>query len=130
MRLIGLAVHPKAHPPRIGRACNCGDSPGMSDPILVIARARGLSTERERFIAAARDCIAATRREQGCLGYDICESLSDPGHFISVESWEKRDDVDRHMQQPHLQAFLAIAGTCFSAAPVIEVVEPRSLDRL
>ena len=59
----------------------------MSDPVLVIARARVLSGERDRFIAAARDCIAATRREQGCLGYDICENLIDPGHFVSVESW-------------------------------------------
>jgi len=102
----------------------------MSDPVLVIARARVLPAERERFIAAARDCIAATRREQGCLGYDVCENLADPGHFVSVESWEKRDDVDRHMQQPHLKAFLAIVGTCVSVAPVIEVVEPRSVDRL
>lgn len=102
----------------------------MSDPVLVIARAKVLPQERERFLAAARDCIAATRREQGCLGYHICESLTDPGHFISVENWEKRADVDRHMQQAHLRTFLAIAGTCVSVAPVIEVVEPRSVDRL
>jgi len=102
----------------------------MSDPVLVIARAKVLSAERERFIVAARDCIAATRREQGCLGYDIYESATEPGHFVSVESWEARADVDRHMGEPHLQAFLAIAGTCVSAAPVIEVVEPRSVDRL
>ena len=102
----------------------------MSDPVLVIARARVLPAERERFFGGARDCGAATRREQGCLGYDICESLTDPGHFVSVESWERRADVDRHMQQAHLEAFLAIAGTCISAAPVIEVVEPRSVDRL
>ena len=102
----------------------------MSDPVLVIARARVLPAERERFIAAARDCIAATRREHGCLGYDICENLTDPDHFISVESWEKRSDVDRHMQQAHLKTFLAIARTCVSVAPVIEVVEPRSVDRL
>ena len=86
--------------------------------------------ERDRFIAAARDCVAATRREPGCLGYALCESLTDPGQFISVESWETRADVDRHMQQAQLQAFLAIAGTCVIAAPVIEVVEPRSVDRL
>jgi len=115
---------------RIPPACSSGDPSRMSDPVLVIARARVLPAERDRFLAAARDCIAATRREQGCLGYDICESLTDSGHFVSVESWEKRADVDRHMQQAHLQAFLAIAGTCVSAAPVIEVVEPRSVDRL
>lgn len=102
----------------------------MSDPVLVIARAKVSLAERERFLAAARDCIAATRREQGCLGYDIYESATEPGHFVSFESWEARADSDRHMQQAHLQAFLAIVGTCVSVAPVIEVVEPRSVDRL
>lgn len=102
----------------------------MPEPLLVIARANVRPEARECFAAAARDCVAATRQEPGCLGYHICESLTDPGHFVSVESWEKRTDVDRHMQQAHLKSFLAIAGTCVSAAPVIEVVEPRSVDRL
>ncbi|CAN7597553.1 antibiotic biosynthesis monooxygenase [Bosea sp. LjRoot90] len=102
----------------------------MSDPVLVIARAKVNPGERDRFLAAARDCIAATRREQGCLGYDIYESATEPGQFVSFESWEARVDIDRHMREPHLQSFLAIVGTCVSAAPVIEVVEPRSVDRL
>jgi quinol monooxygenase YgiN len=58
------------------------------------------------------------------------ESVTEAGHFVSVENWETRADVDRHMQQPHLQAFLAVAGACVSAPPVIEVVQPRSIDRL
>lgn len=102
----------------------------MPEPVLVIARARVGPEARARFIVAAKDCIAATRREPGCLAYDMHESISDSGHFVFVERWSSRADVDRHMRAPHLQAFLAIAGTCVSAAPVIEVVEPRSLDRL
>lgn len=102
----------------------------MSNPVLVIARASVRPEARERFAAAARDCVAATRQEPGCLGYDIYESVTEPGQFVSVEAWRARADVDRHMAEPHLQAFLAIAGTCVSAAPVIEVVEPRSVDRL
>ncbi|WP_332685654.1 putative quinol monooxygenase [Bosea sp. (in: a-proteobacteria)] len=102
----------------------------MSDPVLVIARAHVRPADRDRFIAAARDCVAATRREQGCLGYGMHESLTEPGHFVCVESWETRADVDRHMARPHLKDFLAVAGTCVSVAPVIEVVVSRSVDRL
>jgi len=102
----------------------------MSDPIIVITRAKIRADAHVQFVAAARECIAATRREHGCLAYDIHESLTEPGHFVSLEGWETRLDVDRHMQQAHLRVFLAIAGTCAEAAPVIEVVEPRSIDRL
>lgn len=102
----------------------------MSDPVLVIARARVRPADRARFVAAAHDCIAATRQEQGCLGFDMHESLTAPGHFLCLESWETRADVERHMARPYLKAFLAVAGACVSVAPVIEVVEPRSVDRL
>jgi quinol monooxygenase YgiN len=102
----------------------------MSDPIIVIARARVRPDAHASFIAAARDCIAATRCEQGCLAYDMHESVTSAGCFVFVENWETRADVDRHMRQPHLQAFLAVAGTCVESAPVIEVIEARSVDRI
>lgn len=102
----------------------------MSEPVIVIARAQVGPESRARFIVAAKDCIAATRREPGCMSYDMHESVSEIGHFVFVETWRSRADVDRHMAEPYLQAFLNIAGTCVTAAPVIEVVEPRSVDRL
>jgi len=102
----------------------------MSDPVIVIARARIRPETRAAFVAAAQDCIAATRREHGCLAYDMHESITEPGYFVSVESWEQREHIDRHLQQAHLRAFLEIAGACVTTPPVIEVVEPRSVDRL
>lgn len=102
----------------------------MSDPVLVVARAQVRPDARHLFLAAARDCIAATRREHGCLAYDMHESIGQPGHFVCVESWEQREHVDAHMRQPHLLAFLKVAGACVTQPPVIEVIEPRSVDRL
>lgn len=102
----------------------------MSDPVLVIARAQVRPDSRERFLAAAQFCIEATRREHGCLAYDMHENVSQPGHFVLVESWEQREHVDTHMRQPHLLAFLKVAGACVTVPAVVEVIEPRSVDRL
>lgn len=102
----------------------------MSDPIIVIARARIRPDTRAMFLAAAEDCIAITRREHGCLAYDIHESVSEPGYFVFLQSWEQREHVDRHFAQPHYRAFLNVAGACVTEPPVIEVVEPRSVDRV
>lgn len=102
----------------------------MSDPVLVIARARIRPEARAKFLAAALECIAATRREHGCLAYDMHESVSQPNHFVFIECWEQREHVDLHMQQPHLKSFLIAAGACVESAPVIEVIVPRSVDRL
>ncbi len=102
----------------------------MSEPLFVIAQARIRPESRPQFVAAAKACIAETRREPGCLAYDMHESVTEAGYFVFVENWETRADIDRHMGSAHLQAFLGVAGTCVTAAPVIEVVEPRSVDRL
>lgn len=102
----------------------------MSDPFIVIARVEVRPDARELFVAAAGECIAATRHEQGCLAYEIHESVTQPGRFVSYASWETRSDIDRHMRSEHMVAFLEAARACVTAPPVIEVVEPRSIDRL
>ena len=102
----------------------------MSEPFIVIARVEIRPDAWELFVAAAAQCIAKTREEQGCLAYEIHESVTQPCRFVSYESWETRADIDRHMAAPHVVAFLEAARACVTAPPVIEVVEPRSIDRL
>ncbi len=102
----------------------------MSDPFLVIARIEVRSDAWETFVEAATACIDSTRREPGCLGYEFHESLTQPCRFVSFESWETRADIDRHMRSEHMAAFLRATRACVMAPPVIEVIEPRSIDRL
>jgi quinol monooxygenase YgiN len=102
----------------------------LSDPFLVIARIEVRPDSWETFVAAAAACIEVTRREPGCLGYEFHESLTNPGRFVSFESWETRADIDRHMGSEHMVAFLTATRACVMAPPVIEVIEPRSIDRL
>ncbi|KRE17753.1 hypothetical protein ASE63_00680 [Bosea sp. Root381] len=102
----------------------------MSEPFIVISRVEISPETRKLYVAAVTECIEATRREQGCLAYEIHESLTQPCRFVSYESWETRADIDRNRLSPHVAAFLVTARACFAAPPVVEVVEPRSIDRL
>lgn len=90
---------------------------------IVIARAQVSPDSRETFVAAARGCVAATRQEAGCLAYDIYESLTATGTFVSVEQWVSEAAIDAHFQLPHTAAFLATAAACVVAPPLIEEFE-------
>ena len=46
--------------------------------------------------------VAATRQEQGCLSYDLFESASAPGVFVTVERWRGQDDLDAHLGTAHI----------------------------
>jgi quinol monooxygenase YgiN len=58
------------------------------DPSLrVIARVRA----KTEYVAQVRDTLSAlvepTRRESGCLSYELLQNGSDPTDFVFVEQW-------------------------------------------
>ncbi len=54
-----------------------------------------------------RALVRATRREEGCLTYELHRSASAPGHFMLVEIWASRDHHTRHLESPHMQRWAA-----------------------
>ena len=47
-----------------------------------------------------------TRKEQGCLQYDLHRDNEDPAHFLFFENWENRELWQQHMNAAHLAAYL------------------------
>lgn len=68
--------------------------------------------ETEDAIRATLQALAAeSRNEEGCLSYDLYESASTPGMFVTMERWTGRDALELHMTSPHVaEAFGAVEG--------------------
>lgn len=75
-----------------------------------------------------RDALVAlvppTLQEPGCLTYALSESLAAPGTFVTVETWRQQADLDAHLQTPHVQQALAVAGDALAAPPAIHPLQP------
>ncbi|MCA1952526.1 MAG: antibiotic biosynthesis monooxygenase [Hyphomicrobiales bacterium] len=95
----------------------------MSRPVIVIARVRIRPEARTIFLDALRICIAETRREAGCIRYDMHESVTDPDHFVFVEEWRDRAAIDAHMIAAHFRTTMSIAAPCLAEPPVVEGIE-------
>jgi quinol monooxygenase YgiN len=50
--------------------------------------------------------IAPTRKEEGCINYDLHASTEDPAQFIFYENWKTMADLDRHGETAHIKALL------------------------
>ena len=50
--------------------------------------------------------IPITRKEAGCLQYDLHQDNENPAYFLFYENWESRDLWQAHMNAPHLAAFM------------------------
>jgi len=55
-----------------------------------------------------RECvalIAPSRKEEGCITYDLYESMDDPIVFVFFENWLSREHVEKHLEMPHCHRF-------------------------
>ncbi len=61
--------------------------------------------------------IEPTRKEKGCVLYELHQNTGDPTEFTFIEEWDSEDDLENHLQSRHIEsAFSTIAEIC-SAPP-------------
>jgi quinol monooxygenase YgiN len=75
---------------------------------------------------ALHTLVEATRKEDGCVSYDLFESGSAPGTFVTVECWRDAASLDAHMSMPHVAAAFAAAEGALSGAVAIHPLHPVS----
>ncbi|MBZ5703180.1 MAG: antibiotic biosynthesis monooxygenase [Acidobacteriia bacterium] len=84
---------------RKARARRGAKLPKSAVTLMVILRAKeGQATLLE---AELRALVAPTRREEGCLRFDLYRAADAPGAFFLHEVWARREDHTRHTNMPH-----------------------------
>jgi quinol monooxygenase YgiN len=67
--------------------------------LIVILRAR---EGQETLLAAElRALVSPSRREEGCLAYNLHRSVDTPGALLLHEVWTSREAHSEHMHTPH-----------------------------
>jgi quinol monooxygenase YgiN len=79
----------------------------MAGPkVTVVARIKAKPGMEERVKEELLALVAPTRTEPGCLNYNLHQALDDTSSFVFYENWLSKQDLDEHLQKPHLRAFL------------------------
>lgn len=73
---------------------------------------------------ALQSLVGPSRRDHGCVSYDLYASESTPGTFVTIERWESQEDVDAHMASPHIAEVITVAGPHFEGFPAIHTLRP------
>lgn len=82
----------------------------------------------EALRAPAAACVAETRKEKGCISYELFASLDDPEKLVFVERWESREDLTAHSEQPHLVEWRD-ASAPHLVERRIEIVHPERIEQ-
>ena len=71
---------------------------------LGLARAKaGHEAQVEELILAL---VEPLRAEEGAVAFHVHRDRSDPAAFVIYEAFRSKKDLERHLEQPHTQAFI------------------------
>ena len=79
--------------------------------LTVIAKIKSHPDKTEFVFENLLKMVEPTRKEKGCIDYDLCRDNDDPSIFLFYENWENADDLDAHMESDHfVECFNNIEG--------------------
>ncbi len=83
----------------------------MTEPLAkaftVIARIQAKGGCEDAVVTELHKLVEPSRRDKGCLNYDMHVSLETPGLFVFYENWETKAHWEAHMETEHLQTWRA-----------------------
>ena len=92
----------------------------MPDNLLTvvaeITAKAGKEAELKRLLLGL---VEPTRKEEGCVQYDLHQSTDTPARFVFYENWTSREALDRHLKSPHLTACLVAVAEVLAETPRI-----------
>jgi quinol monooxygenase YgiN len=71
--------------------------------IIVAGTLRVPEDQIESFMPTARQTLAASRAETGCIVYSYAFDVEDKGLIRIFECWDSHEDLARHQSQPHMK---------------------------
>ncbi|MEG4800599.1 putative quinol monooxygenase [Microcoleus sp. ARI1-B5] len=77
----------------------------MSKPTLrVVARLVAFPDKVAELKSLLLSIIEPTRKEEGCIKYELLQNQADPTDFTFVEEWESAALLEIHLASTHIQA--------------------------
>lgn len=71
--------------------------------IKVVAKSIVKSDQIETYKNSVRELIEKTRKEAGCISYQLFQDIKNAKVFTFIEEWESEDALNKHMSSKHFQ---------------------------
>lgn len=89
--------------------------------ITVVATFQARPGKEDELKQALIGLVAPTRKEDGCLNYDLHQLPDEPAKFLFYENWISKELLDAHLKSPHVAALLPRVDELCVSFPEIKV---------
>jgi quinol monooxygenase YgiN len=91
----------KKRPARPGKSGSASTTKLPKEAVTLIVQLRPRDGQETLLEAELRALVGPTRKEDGCLTYDVHRSAEAPSAFLLHEIWASREAHSRHTNTPH-----------------------------
>ena len=74
--------------------------------VTVVAKIKAKPGMEDKVRETLLNLVGPTRKEAGCINYDLHVSIDDKSLFMFYENWTSKKDLDEHLAMPYLQDFI------------------------
>jgi quinol monooxygenase YgiN len=89
----------------------------MNQPVRVVVKITARPDAVSHMRAVVLALAAASRKEAGCVSYDVLQNTAEPHVFVLIEEWASAAHLDAHNKAPHVGEAVSKAQP-LAAAPL------------
>lgn len=78
--------------------------------VKVVAKSKVKTNELEKYKELVKFLIDETRKEEGCISYDLFQDINDPSILTFIEEWEDEEALKTHMESKHFVKYVPMLG--------------------
>jgi quinol monooxygenase YgiN len=93
-----------------------------SKPFAILVTFKVKPGNEKKFEQAFGPCLAATRKEPGCIAYFLNRDPDGPGNYIMYEQFKGIPGLEAHLKEKHTQTLLATVIPLCEGDPQIKVL--------
>jgi quinol monooxygenase YgiN len=90
---------------------------------MVIAKFKTKKGSREDAVRASRESIEATRKEKGCIYYELFAATENETNLVFVEKWEDLDSLRAHLASDQMKKAQAARAPYLDGPADVQVFE-------
>jgi quinol monooxygenase YgiN len=73
---------------------------------ICISQMTAKAGKEKELISALQALIESTRKEPGCITYELWQDVNNPRSFIMYERFKNQETFDLHLQMPYILHFM------------------------
>lgn len=90
------------------------------DTLRVIARVKARPGKVDELLSILGSLVEPTRKEPGCISYNLFQNNQDPTDFALIEEWKNNEALESHLATKHFKDALVKLPSLVAAEPDIQ----------